>query len=242
MPFSAEDEGMGRRRIRFSIFRYKPGRVDPPRFESFDVSLGPRATVLDALEELRIRHDPTLLYRHSCHHASCGTCAMKINGVERLACVTVVRDLDAEEIVLEPMAGFPLVADLVVDMQPLCDKIPPGLNGLRESEYNPEASPVEGVTRYERFESCIECGACMSACPVSQAREAFIGPAGLAAISRELEKDPSRVAELIGLAEGDSGVWRCVRALHCSKVCPKEVYPAWHIHKLRRRLEGNGDA
>jgi len=229
---------MEMRPIRFKISRYKPGHVDPPRFQVFDLSLGPRATVLDALEELRTRHDPTLLYRHSCHHSSCGTCACRINGIERLACVTVVWDLDGQEVVLEPLAGFPRAGDLMVDMGPFYEQIPSGLNCLRESEWNREASTAEGLIRYERFESCIECGSCVSACPVSQPPGGFIGPAGLAAISREIEKDSRQADDLLALAGSDRGVRLCERAMHCSKVCATEVYPAGHIQKLRRRLEG----
>lgn len=233
---------MENRPIRFKIFRYRSGQADPPRFQVFNLSLGPRATVLDALEELRAHHDPTLVYRHSCHHSSCGTCACRINGTERLACVTVVWDLDAEEVVLEPLAGFPRVGDLVVDMGPFFEKIPPGLACLRESEWNREASPAEGLTRNERFENCIECGACVSACPVSQSPDGFIGPAGLAAISREIEKGAGQADDLLALAGGDRGVRRCERAMHCSKVCATEVYPARHIQKLRQRLEVEGES
>jgi succinate dehydrogenase / fumarate reductase iron-sulfur subunit len=233
---------MEKRPFRFKISRYKPGHADPPRFQVFDLPLGPGATALDALEELRIRHDPTLLYRHSCHHSSCGTCACRINGTERLACLTVVWDLGAEEVVLEPLAGFPRLGDLVVDMGPFYDQVPSGLTCLRESEWNREASPAEGLTRYERFENCIECGACVSACPVSQSLGGFIGPAGLAAISREIEKGAAQGEGLLALAGGDRGVRLCERAGHCSRVCATEVYPARHIHELRQRLEGEGES
>jgi succinate dehydrogenase / fumarate reductase iron-sulfur subunit len=232
---------MGKRPIRFKISRYKPGRADPPRFQDFELSLGPRATVLDALEVLRTRHDPTLAYRHSCHHSSCGTCACRVNGVERLACVTVVWDLDAEEVVLEPLAGFPRVADLVVDMRPFYEQIPAGVTCLRESEWNREASTPEGLRRYERFESCIECGACVSACPVSHPPDGFIGPAALAAISREIEKGSARGDALLALAGSPHGVRLCERAVHCSRVCSTEVYPARHIQELRERLETEGE-
>ena len=37
-----------------------------------------------------------------------------------------------------------------------------------------------------RFEDCIECAACVSACPVSGSDASFKGPAALAALEREL--------------------------------------------------------
>ncbi len=231
---------MESRRIQFKLFRYRPGEEGPPRFQVFDLDVGPRDTVLDALEMLRTRNDPSLLYRHSCHHSSCGTCACRVNGTERLACVTVVWDLETEEVVLEPLAGFPRLGDLVVDMRPFYEQIPPGMTYLRESEWNREASTAHGLTRYERFESCIECGSCESACPVPRTPEEFIGPAGLAATSREIEKDSSQMTGLLDVAGSENGVGRCRRALLCSRVCPTEVYPAGHIDKLRKRLKNEG--
>ena len=66
---------MWEKKVRFKVFRYKPGAIDPPRYDTFEVTVGPRTTVLDALEIIRVDDDPSLMYRHSCHHASCGTCA-----------------------------------------------------------------------------------------------------------------------------------------------------------------------
>ena len=43
------------------------------------------------------------MYRHSCHHACCGTCAYKINGQEGLGCVTNMLELGTAEVVVEPM-------------------------------------------------------------------------------------------------------------------------------------------
>ena len=139
--------------------------------------------------------------------------------------------------VLEPLEGFERVGDLVVDMGPLYEEIPAGLSYHRESEWNSGASVPEGLARYERFENCIECGACLSACPVSRGRDAFVGPAALAAISREIEKGTRWAADLLDLAGSDRGVLRCERAMACSRVCPVEVYPARHIHELGIKLK-----
>jgi succinate dehydrogenase/fumarate reductase iron-sulfur protein len=228
---------MEERTVRFRILRYRPGVVDPPCFQIYKLSLGPRATVMDGLEALRLRQDPDLLYRHSCHHASCGTCACKINGTERLACVTNVWDLGSEEVVLEPLDGFTCTGDLVVDMTRLYRHMPPGRRHLRPSEWNLGAEVPDGFSRYERFENCIECGACVSSCPVSRENGSFLGPAGLAAIHMEAGENPGREDELLELAGSEQGAKRCERALRCSRVCPAEVYPARHIWELLRHLE-----
>ncbi len=77
---------MATRAIEFSLFRFRPGGIDPPRFKSFRVDTEAGTTVLDALERIRSTLDGSLLYRRSCHHGSCGTYACRVNGVERLAC------------------------------------------------------------------------------------------------------------------------------------------------------------
>jgi succinate dehydrogenase / fumarate reductase iron-sulfur subunit len=126
-------------------------------------------------------------------------------------------------------------------MGPFYAELPTGVNCLRESEWNLGASVPEGVGRFERLESCIECGACVSACPVSERGEPFVGPAALAAVSREMQKGVSHAAGLLDLAGGDRGVRRCERAAACSRVCPTEVYPARHIQQLRLLLKGKGE-
>jgi len=232
---------MASKSIPFRIRRYQPGVIDPSEFRRYAVSVGPRTTVLDALETIRREQDPTLLYRHSCHHSSCGTCACRVNGEERLACVTRVLDLDGEEVTVEPLQGFAVLADLVVDMRGFFRAFPPDGGTLRPSEACPEARPPEGVDRYERFENCIECGGCVSACPAAGAGKPFVGPAALAAVHREIEKNPARTAGLLPLADGEGGARGCERALRCSRVCPTEVYPARHIHALQQCLKGSKD-
>ena len=102
------------KKITFKILRYKPGHIDPPRFQEFKIEADPNTSVLDGLEKIRLEQDKTLMYRHSCHHASCGTCACKINGAERLTCITRPQDLQTDTITLTPLEGFKPIGDLVV--------------------------------------------------------------------------------------------------------------------------------
>jgi succinate dehydrogenase / fumarate reductase, iron-sulfur subunit len=96
----------------------------------------------------------------------------------------------------------------------------------------------ENLSRLNRFENCIECGICMSACPTMAADDKFLGPAGLAAIYRARQKtdDPVEVAHLLGLANGEHGVWRCHSAFECTEACPQAVDPPGKIMALRREL------
>ncbi|MGQ9586039.1 MAG: succinate dehydrogenase/fumarate reductase iron-sulfur subunit [Anaerolineae bacterium] len=231
------------------VFRFKPGAIDPPRYDTFELQARPRHTVLDLLERVRLEHDGSLTFRHSCHHAACGTCAMRINGRERLACVTTVHDLVQETgawhfstrhapltVTVEPLRNLPLVSDLVVDMEPFFERwreVEPPL--LRAAE--PVAEGARPAIPPTRYENCLECAACLSACPVMTTDSLYLGPAALAAAHRVLEEpreaDPDRAK---AAADHDHGCWRCHTAFECSEVCPNGVEPAQRIMRLRVRL------
>lgn len=228
---------MATKKVTVKILRYKPGRIDPQRFQEFLVEAEPGTSVIDALEMIRLEQDSTLMYRHSCHHSSCGTCACKINGLERLTCITKILDLGDDSIEIEPLDGFDVIGDLVVDMGPFYDDLSDDWSYLKKSEdVNATALP-DGIGQYNRFENCIECGACISSCPVSRENSVFIGPAALAAVNCELRKSPDKSTPLLALAGSKRGQHLCQRALGCSRVCPTGVYPARHIADLRKRIE-----
>jgi len=234
---------MNRTTITFRIFRYRVGDPGSGRFEETPLKVEETTTVLDALETLK-QTDRTLMFRHSCHHGSCGTCACRINGRERLACLTRVLDLDTQVVTVEPLSKHGKVGDLVVDPVDFFREYPSDWRTLRRSEANPEAEPPQELSGYIRLENCIECGACVSACPVKD----FLGPAVLAGLNRERinreqfnrrsAEQPGREKSLLKLAGGERGVWKCKRALECSRVCPTGVYPARHIQELRNKLKG----
>jgi succinate dehydrogenase/fumarate reductase-like Fe-S protein len=87
----------------------------------------------------------------------------------------------------------------------------------------------DGIQQFTRSENCIECGACVSACPVTQKHQQFLGPAVLAAAHNELKNFPEKAEELLFFARNQRGVNFCERALNCNRVCPTGVYPARHI-------------
>lgn len=208
-------------------------------WSEYEVPFEEHTTIVDLLEKIRSTLDATLLYRHSCHHGSCGTCGMIINGEQRLACTTNVSDLIEETpgaVELEPLQTMTHLGDLAVDPTPLFRNFPDDAGYLRPSEINREAVTPEEIDHYVRFENCIECGLCVSACPVVQSR-IFTGPAALAAYNREIDKRPERSEELLPQINSDTGVWACDRHLTCSAVCPTGVYPAKHIAVLQRKIK-----
>ncbi len=225
--------------VTFRVQRFKQG--DPAsHYDTFQESTDPRTTVLDVLTRIRRVEDPTLTLRHSCFHASCGTCGMKVNGREVLACVTNVRELGTDEVVVQPLDNAPLVSDLVVDMGPFYARFNAIDRPLvRESELVPGSHPAEGIPHAERYEDCIECGICLSACPIAATDPEYLGPAALAAADR-LREEPrgQQVPPALRLADDPHGAWRCHVAFECSEACPSNVDPAGHIMSLRRSLTG----
>jgi len=225
------------KKIRFKISRYKPGVIDTPRFYTYVVPANAHMSVLDGLEKIRLEQEPTLMYRHSCHHASCGTCACIINGTEQLACATKIWNLDSASVTLEPLNGFERIADLTVNFEAFFQEISPEWTYVRPAEVIRKTPENSNIGSHTRFENCIECGSCVSACPVAQDEGKFMGPAALAAIHREILKRPRKKEKLRKLAGGQRGLRWCQRALKCSRVCPAKVYPARHIANLGKALK-----
>jgi succinate dehydrogenase / fumarate reductase, iron-sulfur subunit len=225
--------------VLLKVFRSGPDD-ERPRYDQFRVPAGPRTTVLDALLAVRRLQDPSLAVRHSCLHGSCGTCGLRVNGREVLACLTPIQPL-GDPVVVEPLAGAPVAGDLVVDMEHVHRRLEPvGRSLVRASERaggtNGKLDTGPVLEDLERFEDCIECGLCLSACPVA-GDPRFLGPAALAAAERVLEEprgaDPRAV---LGLVDDAHGAWRCHAAFECSAVCPAGVDPGEAIMRLRGRL------
>ena len=227
---------MKEKKVTFKIVRYKPAVIDPPEFQEFELSLNKNMSVLDCLEKIRLEQNPSLMYRHSCHHSSCGTCACKINGKEKLTCITKVSELPGKKIILEPLDRFKQLGDLVCDMHDFYRDISSSWTYLKATD-NIKSSDLPTSIQAIQFENCIECGACVSACPVVSKNRDFMGPAALAAIHNEMKKSALKKTDLMSLAGGKRGESGCERALTCSRVCPTAVYPARHIADLRRMLK-----
>src|SRR5207244_7678801 len=101
--------------ILMRIKRYDPERESKPYWDEFRVEADPIDRLLDALNTVKWTMDGTLTYRRSCAHGVCGSDAMSINGLNRLACKVLIRDV-GESVRMEPMVGFPVRIGVVVDM------------------------------------------------------------------------------------------------------------------------------
>ncbi len=234
------------------VFRCTPGGADR-RFETYDVTVHDNATVLDAIEAVWAQHDHSLVFRHACHHASCGSCAVLVNGAEVLPCIVDLAEATRQRspVRVEPLRNLPLAGDLVVDVTGFFDRmqastmsitrtaedeLPLDADGGRDRTH--VVGLPEGLLRFNRFENCVECGICISACPTMATDERFRGPAMLAALARAQAEtaDPGQRDRLLDLADGEHGVWRCHGSWECTQRCPQQVDPAESIMQQRRQL------
>jgi len=71
--------------------------------------------VLDALIKIKNDIDPTLTFRRSCREGVCGSCAMNIDGVNTLACLSKIEQ-DGSVMKINPLPHMYVIKDLVPDM------------------------------------------------------------------------------------------------------------------------------
>ncbi len=212
-----------------------------PHVDDFDVPVHEHLSLLDALEWIKLHRDPTLAVQHSCLHASCGTCGVRVDGRQELACLCMM-DAHGGEMTVEPLANLPVLTDAVVDMQPFYERFPAEHPIIRTSETPAGAEPPEGHDAYVRLEDCIECALCLSACPVDAEATGFVGPAGLEAAHRLLDEPRGADREdILTWAGRPEGVWQCTTCMACVQACPMGIDPLTGIIDLRRALMDRGE-
>lgn len=224
-------------KITFSVYRQKTGEA--PGYQDFIVEISPDEYVLDGIEKIWAYQDRSLVYRHACHHSTCGACGMRVNHKEKLTCITLIRDVtqDGGRILVEPLRNMPIISDLAVDMGQFFrnlddidyNQVQPVINQPADKGIKPTIKFVE--KGMERLVDCLECGLCISACPASSTSTEYLGPAALGTIQAKAKYEDSSV---IQLADNQNGVWRCHSAFECSEVCPSNFEPGWRIMDLRR--------
>ncbi|BCY18468.1 succinate dehydrogenase iron-sulfur subunit [Leptolinea sp. HRD-7] len=208
-------------------------------WKDYTLTVNPDDSVLDAVENVWAVHDRSLSYRHACHHSTCGACGMRVNGVEKLTCITPIRSVTHDNgiIKVEPLRNFPLIADLVVDVAPFFQNLEtmrvPSIVTNSQGNLAYEKTPA-GTENLERLVDCIECGLCVSACPIASTDIDYVGPAVLAGLQQSLTASVDGIDS--SLADHQEGAWRCHSAYECSAVCPSDVEPGFRIMDLRKQL------
>lgn len=188
------------------------------------------ATLLELLNRIKTELDPSLSFSSGCRSSVCGSCAVRVNGREVLACSYNAKDGD----LIEPLKNSEVIRDLVVDM----DKAY-GFNAKAKAWQSSITENMllshEDEKRNELQSDCILCGSCYSACPVYAVNSEFFGPFALTRVWRYVsdkrEQNPKEKIDVIQT----NGVWDCTLCNECTLVCPQEISSKADIEKLRAR-------
>jgi succinate dehydrogenase / fumarate reductase iron-sulfur subunit len=221
----------------FKIERFDPENDRFPRWQKFSIEMEPTERLLDGLIRIKDSIDGSLTFRRSCAHGICGSCAMKINGKNQLACQTLMKDL-TENIVLEPLAAYSVIKDLAVDMKPFFDKNEQVLPYLINDEPPPERERLQSPEDQEKTLqaiTCIMCGSCTSSCPSYWANKDYLGPSAMLKAYRFIfdtrdKASDRRLAKIIR----ENGLWRCHSIYNCVEACPKDIDITSHLAQLKR--------
>ena len=194
------------------------------------------SAVLDALNYTDDLFDvegnpaPRIRWECSCMQAVCGGCAMVINGVPALACATFADSVKGDELVLEPLSKFPVVADLIVDRSIIYENLIRAkayLDGLAASDQRQQKQQYSVA-------KCLKCGLCLEVCPNYHPGGEFFGAVlaneSYLIASQSTEKSSPVVKEY--KTHFGAG---CSKALSCQSVCPMEIETITSIMRMNRK-------
>ncbi len=228
--------------VTLRIKRYNPDTDVKPSFREYSVEVEPTDRVLDALNQIKWQEDGTLTFRRSCAHGICGSDAMRINGRNRLACKVMMGEL-GKRVTIEPLIGFGVIKDLVVDMDKFFDAYKSVKPYLIADDGPPDRERFQSPEERDKFEDttkCILCAACTTACPVTWTNDDFVGPAAIVNAHRFIfdSRDQGAPERLRILNQG-SGVWRCRTIFNCTDACPRGIEITKAIEEVKRALVFN---
>ncbi|HEV8572143.1 MAG TPA: succinate dehydrogenase iron-sulfur subunit [Actinomycetota bacterium] len=221
------------------IRRYNPEVSADPWWDEFTVEMEPSDRLLDALHEVKWRHDGTLALRRSCAHGVCGSDAILVNGRNDLACKVLVKDV-APKVTVEPIRGLPVKKDLIVDMEPFFEGYRAVLPYLVNDEDAGDRERIQSPEERERFDDttkCILCAACTTSCPIFWGDGQYIGPAAIVNAHRFIfdSRDQGAKERLRVLSE-KTGVFRCRTTFNCTEACPRGIKVTQAIQEVKRAI------
>jgi succinate dehydrogenase / fumarate reductase, iron-sulfur subunit len=225
--------------VTLRIKRFNPEVDVKPAFKEYTLDVEPTDRVLDALFRIKWHQDGSLTFRRSCAHGICGSDAMRINGRNRLACKELMLDY-GKKITIEPLIGFRVIKDMVVDMTQFFDSykaIKPYLIAEDTSEHQERLQSPEQRARFEDTTKCILCACCTSSCPITWTNEEYVGPAAIVNAHRFIFDSRDQGGEQrLQILNSKSGVWRCRTIFNCTEVCPRDIHVTQAIEEVKRAL------
>jgi succinate dehydrogenase / fumarate reductase iron-sulfur subunit len=226
-------------KVTLRVFRYNPETDNKPHYEKYQVDAAETDRVLDLLEYIKGYYDGTLSFRRSCAHGVCGSDAVRINGVNRLACKVLVKNV-GRKITVEPILGLRVIKDLIVDMEPFFDNFKSIMPYLVNDEPAPKQERIQSEEEHMRFDDttkCILCACCTTSCPSYWVNEKYVGPAAIVAAHRFIFDSRDRAgAERLQILNDALGVYRCHTIFNCTDACPREIQVTRAIGDVKKAL------
>jgi succinate dehydrogenase (ubiquinone) iron-sulfur subunit len=230
----------------FQVYRWNPEEPErKPHLQKYEVDLnscGPM--ILDALITIKSDLDSTLTFRRSCREGICGSCSMNIDGVNTLACLCKIDNVNlTQPTKIYPLPHMYVIKDLVPDMtqfyrqhrsiQPwLKQKTPPPDNSKENLQSIEQRKHLDGL--YE----CILCACCSTACPSYWWNsDKYLGPAALLQAYRWMSDSRDQYGkERRQDLEDPFSIYRCHTIMNCTKTCPKKLNPAKAIAEIKKEM------
>jgi succinate dehydrogenase / fumarate reductase iron-sulfur subunit len=231
-------------KITLEIQRFDPQKDKKPSLRNYTIDAEPEDRMLDVLLRIKQFTDPTLTLRRSCAHGVCGSDAMVINGQERLACKTLVKDVlreDGSPITVEPLQTLPIQKDLMVDQSRFFDHYrhvkPFFINDEKVKEKERIQSPEESKI-FDDGTKCILCASCYSACPVVRGiKPDFLGPAAVVQAARFIDDSRDKGFEdRLPQLDFPNGIWPCQNFFQCTRVCPRGIKITKLINQTKAKI------
>ncbi len=227
--------------VTIKILRYNPEVSEDAKWESYQVTAEGTDRVLDALHKVKWDLDGSLTFRRSCAHGVCGSDAMRINGKNRLACKSLIKDLNpSQPITVEPIKGLPVLKDLVVDMEPFFDAYRSVMPFLVTTGNEPTRERLQSQADRDRFDDttkCILCAACTTSCPVYWTDGQYFGPQAIVGAHRFIfDSRDEGTDQRLEILNDKEGVWRCRTTFNCTEACPRGIEVTKAIQEVKRAL------
>jgi succinate dehydrogenase / fumarate reductase iron-sulfur subunit len=225
--------------VTLKLRRFNPEVDTEPHWETYVVPAEPTDRLLDLLHHVKWNVDGTLTFRRSCAHGICGSDAMRINGVNRLACKVLVKDLPST-VTVEPLKGLPVEKDLLVDMEPFFAAYRAVKPFLITEDKEPTRERLQSAHERERFDDttkCILCAACTTSCPIYWTDGEYFGPAAIVNAHRFIfDSRDDGSEERLDILNDKEGVWRCRTTFNCTEACPRGIEVTKAIQEVKRAL------